>query len=126
MNALFKKEDQNAQCATQENCRYVRPATNIVEATDAYVLEVEMPGVRKDGLDITLEDNQLTLTGRRADDVVKGEPVHRESVGCNYRRSFALDQTIDAGAISAKIDNGVLTVRLPKVEKIKPRRIAVE
>ena len=84
-----------------------------------------MPGVSKDGLEVTVENGELTILGRRAAADSKGREVYRESRRLDYRRSFELDPSIDTGKIVAKIDQGVLTLHLPKAESVKPRKIAV-
>jgi len=104
---------------------YLTPEVNIFESKDGYVLEAEMPGVNKDGLEITLEDNQMTITGRPHLDAMPGEAVFRESRDAHYRRVFALDPAIDTGKITARMEQGVLTLNLPKSERVKPRKIAV-
>ena len=83
-----------------------------------------MPGVAKEGLEISLEGNELTIAGRRQSGPVAG-PLYRESQAADFRRAFELDPTIDAGKISARIEQGILTVTLPKAEQVKPRRIPV-
>lgn len=103
----------------------VLPNVNILENKDGYILQAEMPGVNKDGLNITLEGNELTIEGRRADDLVKAELLYRESRPLNYRRTFELDPAIDANRIEARIEQGVLTLRLPKLERVKPRKITI-
>lgn len=107
---------------------YVSPEVNIFETKDGFILEAEMPGVSKEGLDITLEGNNLTLVGRRNDDVFganTSEVVYRESKPAHFRRVFELDPAIDVGKINAKMEQGILTLTLPKAEKVKPRKIAV-
>jgi HSP20 family protein len=89
------------------------------------MLEIEMPGVKKDGLDISFENNELTITGRRSLPRLEGTLIHRESRPENFRRVFELDPSIDAEKISAKIDQGLVTLTLPKAEHVKPRRITV-
>jgi HSP20 family protein len=81
--------------------------------------------VSKDGLDISVENNELTIVGRRSLSAVKGTLIHHESRPENFRRAFELDPTIDANKISAKVEQGLVTLRLPKTEHVKPRRIAV-
>src|SRR3954469_11418523 len=105
---------------------YLHPPVNVVETKDGYVLEAEMPGVGKDGLEILLEDNELTIVGHRRIGVDGAQPLYRESVDRDFRRSFVLDPTIETAKISAKITHGVLTLTLPKAEKVKPRKISVE
>ena len=104
---------------------YLTPLANILETKDAYVLEAEMPGVTKDGLDVSIENGELTIVGRRAVAAPQGRAVYRESRGLDYRRSFELDPAIDTARINAKLDQGVLTLTLPKAEAVKPRKIAV-
>jgi len=104
---------------------YVAPHVNIFETKDGYVLEAEMPGVNKDGLEVTLEDNELTLVGRRGHDAGQGEPLFRERQLADFRRVFELDPAIDTAKVSARIEQGVLTLTLPKSERVKPRKITV-
>jgi len=101
------------------------PPVDIHETKDAYVLRAEMPGVRKDGLEITVEGSTLAILGRRADERLEGTVLHRESKGADYRRVFELDPTIDTTNIRARVEQGVVTVELPKAELVKPRRIKI-
>lgn len=117
--------EQRAKAEPRHEPGYVTPEVNIYETKDGYVVEAEMPGVHKDGLEITLEDNEITLVGRRQNDTVAGTPLFRERVLADYRRVFEIDPAIDAGKISARMDQGVLTLTLPKSEEVKPRKIAV-
>ncbi len=96
-----------------------------VAHNDGYTLQVEMPGVNKEGLEISVENNELTLTGRRSLPSIDGTLIHRESRRENFRRAFELDPSIEANKISAKIDQGIVTLTLPKAEQVKPRKIAV-
>ena len=105
---------------------YVAPEVNIFETVDGYTLEAEMPGVGKDGLEISLEGNELTLLGRRSHEVAPGQPVFCERQHYDYRRIFELDPAIDTGRIAAKMEQGILTLTLPKSEKVKPRKIVVD
>ena len=123
MNAVAEKEKQTRAVAERP---FVAPDVNIYETDDGYVLQAEMPGVTKQGLEITLEGNTLTFVGRRDDDHVEGSVLYRESRGANYRRVFELDPAIDTAKISAEIRQGVLTLTLPKAERVKPRRIEIK
>ena len=89
------------------------------------MLEIEMPGVKKDSLEISFENNELAIVGQRSLPPVEGTLVHRESRPENFRRTFELDPSIDANKISAKIDQGVVSLTLPKAEHVKPRKITV-
>ena len=101
------------------------PDVNIFETKDGYLLEADMPGVNKDGLEITLEGNELTIVGHRGNDSVPGEPLFRERTPVDFRRVFELDPAIDTARINAKMSQGLLTLKLPKSEEVKPRKIAV-
>ena len=79
------------------------PAVNIYETKDGYVLEAEMPGVNKDGLEITLEGHEITITGWPANEVVRRNPVP-ERHGADYRRVFDLDPVIDTARIAARMN----------------------
>lgn len=125
MKALFKTEPQPATPARPAQRPLLTPDVNIYEAKDGYVLEAEMPGVSKEGLEITLEGHEITITGRQTDEVVAGEVLFRERHGADYRRVFELDPAIDTTRIAARMNQGVLFLTLPKSEAVKPRKIAV-
>jgi HSP20 family protein len=105
---------------------YTTPVVNIFETGEGYTLQAEMPGVNKDGLAITLEGNEITIAGRPAAEPMSGQAIVRERHGADFRRVFELDPMIDASRISATMDQGVLTLALPKSERVKPRKIAVD
>jgi HSP20 family protein len=117
-----EKPETSARAEQQE---YILPQVNIFEEENGYSLEAEMPGVSKDGLEVQLEGNELTILGHRHDPKYQGEVIFRESQDADYRRVFELDPTIDTSRIVAKMDQGVLMVTLPKSEAIKPRRIKI-
>jgi len=119
------KENPTRRDGNASERNYLAPEVNIFETKDGFVLEAEMPGVNKDGLEVTLEGNTLTLVGHRNDEFPGSELVYRESKPAHFRRVFELDPALDAGKISAKMDQGILTLILPKAEKVKPRKIAV-
>jgi HSP20 family protein len=104
---------------------FISPGVNIYETKDGYLLEAEMPGVGKDGLEITLEGNELTITGRRNAESPGGEPLFRERSRLDFQRTFELDPAIDTAHINAKMNQGLLTLTLPKSEQVKPRKITV-
>ena len=104
---------------------YVTPNVNIFETPEGYVLEAEMPGVAKDGVEISVEGTEITLTGHRRPETAAGETLFRERTVADYRRVFELDPAIDTTKVSAKMEQGILTVTLPKSERVKPRKITV-
>ena len=116
---------ENRDTERGQSEQFIAPSASVVEAGDGYTLEVETPGVNKDGLEISVENNELTIVGRRSHPGLEGKLIHRESRPENYRRTFELDPLIDADKIGAKIDQGVVTLTLPKAEHVKPRKITV-
>ena len=125
MNTLTRNENRTVNGIVADQRGYLSPPVSISETRDGYVLEAEMPGVSKDGLEVTLEDNELTIIGRRRSDVEGAELVYRESRPRDFRRVFELDPAIDAARITAKIEQGILRMDLPKAERVKPRKITV-
>ena len=124
MNTLTKTEDRKTDNGARQ-VNYLTPTANISETPEGYLLEAEMPGVGKGGLEVTVDNNELTILGRRSDEMLKGEVVYRESRAWDYKRVFELDPEIDAAKITAKMEQGILTLTLPKTERVKPRKIAV-
>jgi HSP20 family protein len=119
-------EKQKAEVPSVTNGQHFAvPDVDIFETKDAYVLLAEMPGVNKDGLEILLESDTLTIVGRRTDQAPTGNPVYREARFNGYRRVFEVDPAIDTGKITARIEQGILTLELPKAESVKPRKITV-
>jgi HSP20 family protein len=121
MNTLVR-ENRNANPQREQ---FVMPAASVVEDGDVYLLKVEMPGVNKEGLEISVENNELTILGRRSLPAIEGALIHRESRPENFRRAFELDPSIDTAKVSARIEQGILTLTLPKAEQVKPRKITV-
>jgi len=122
MNTVAKSEPR--EVARKEPV-FVVPSVDITETKDEYVLEADMPGVTRDGIEVTLDNNELVIAGHRRPATPVGDWLHRESNPNDYRRTFVIDPVIDADRITAHIEQGVLTVRLPKAEKVKPRRVKV-
>lgn len=105
---------------------YLTPEVNIYETPAGYVLQADLPGVSKDRVEITLEGNELTIEGRRAAAPATGAAsLYRESVAADYRRVFELDPAIDTTRIQAQVEQGVLTLHLPKSAHVQPRKINV-
>ena len=116
---------ENRDTERRQSEPFVAPTASVIEDGDGYTLQVEMPGVNKEGLEISIENNELTLVGRRSLPSIEGTLLHRESRRENFRRVFELDPSIDANKISAKIEQGIVTLKLPKAEQVKPRKITV-
>lgn len=104
------------------------PATDIYEEKDSIVIVSDMPGVNQNSVDVSYEDDVVSLTGwQEVDETIKKyETIRKGFKKGVYKRSFSLLTDIDIEKISAKIRDGVLTVILPKSEKIKPKKIEVK
>jgi HSP20 family protein len=103
------------------------PAVDVVEQPDAIVVKAELPGLRPEDIDIEIDDNVLTIRGERRfeDKVEDGRYYRLERSYGRFQRSLGLPQGVKADDISAGFDQGVLEVRVPKADEVKPRKIAV-
>jgi HSP20 family protein len=127
MNAITQRENQNAQRGEQQMDRgFIMPPANIVGNDNEYVVELEMPGVDKEGIEVTAEGNEVTIIGRRKSELPEGDLCYCESSQADYRRVFEIGPDVDTNKISAEMKQGVLTLRLPKSEKAKPKQIEVK
>ena len=122
MNTLTRETRDTDHTQAEQ---FISPPASVTEAADGYRLEIEMPGVNKAGLDISVENNELTIIGRRSLPIVEGTLIHHESRPENFRRTFELDPSIDADKVSAKIEQGLMTLTLPRAEHVKPRKVTV-
>jgi HSP20 family protein len=124
-NAIVKNEPKTPAPVTPEPEAWLNPNVDICENKEGYTILAEMPGVNKSGLEVTVADNELVIIGRRAKAACQCEALHRETRPAHFRRAFELDPAINTDKISARMEQGVLTLLLPKAEKTKPRRISV-
>jgi len=107
--------------------RVITPRASVYETPDSVMLELEMPGVSRDSIEVSVENDELSVSGRRvypADDGV--EWLHQERLPFNYRRSFILSDRIESTNIGAEYTDGVLRLTLPKAVQAKPRKITIE
>jgi HSP20 family molecular chaperone IbpA len=112
--------------ATAEPEFTVKPAYEIIETAEAWGLTVHLPGVTKEGLEVTAEEGSIKVRGRRAWQKPESwTAIYRESVEAPYELVLEHDNTVDADKIHAELKDGVLRVSLPKAEAIKPRKIAI-
>lgn len=112
------------QECSREDARYVTPPVDIIEYKDKLVLQADVPGVGKDAVKVNVENNILTLEANHGAETQQ-EATYREYQLANFYRQFEFSEQIDAEKIAADLKNGVLTVHLPKVEKVKPKQIPV-
>ncbi len=120
MNRLFEGGEGGVQLWS--------PVVDVTENENEIVLEAELPGMKKDEIDIQLNGDTLTLRGdRQIERSENSEQYHRvERQYGAWQRSFQIEIPIDVGEISADYELGVLTVRLPKAEEIRPRQIEIK
>jgi HSP20 family protein len=107
---------------------YWTPAVDIAEQDDEYIVKVELPGVNKDDVKITLESNILTIRGEKKEEKdMKRDNFHRmERMYGSFQRSFTLPTTVKNDKIDAVYKDGILTITLPKAEEAKPKHIEVK
>jgi HSP20 family protein len=106
-----------------------QPAVDIFENdVHEYVIKVELPGLKREDINITVENNILTLRGERTSEVdTSRDSIHRvERQYGSFTRSFVLPSSVDANQITAAYKDGVLTLRIPQREEAKPRQIQVQ
>ncbi len=106
--------------------RYFEPTVDIYETPSALTIEADVPGVSPDAVEIDLKDNVLTIRAQVAQPATDWHRVYAEYEIGHYLRQFRLDERIDQGRISAQVKDGVLTLELPKVEPVQPRKIVVK
>ncbi len=125
MNNITQTENRPTRGDLQDDRDYVLPAANIRAVGDEYIIELEMPGVSKEGLEITLERNEVTIVGHRKEETPSGNLFYGESAQADYSRSFELGPDIDTSKIRAEMQQGILKLHLPKSEQVKPRKIQI-
>jgi len=109
---------------TRAQERYITPPVDIFETGEGLTVVADLPGVEQNALDVRVADGVLTLQGKTAH-IVPGTPLEREYELLHFYRQFELPQEVDPDKISAEFKHGVLTLRLPKREKAKPRKVEV-
>ena len=127
MNRLFNTAFDQGPGTSANGLRRWMPAMDLVESGDFFVLRADLPGMSEDDVSIEFEDRTLTVSGeRKAEHEGREEGFHRveRSFGA-FSRSLTLPQGIDADAVTASFDRGVLEIRIPKPEQKKPRRIEI-
>lgn len=104
------------------------PPVDVVEEKDAFLVNAELPGLTKDDVNVTLQDNCLTIKGEKKYEAEKKEADYyrRERAYGAFSRTIELPTSVDAKKIDAQFKDGVLSVRLPKSEEAKPKQIEVK
>jgi HSP20 family protein len=120
----FVRLDWPVRQATSQAAGYI-PAFNVVEREDAYFFTADLPGIRDEDVDVTVQDNHLIVSGtRKAEERKEGENyyIYERRYG-NFSRAFALPDNADADKIEAELQSGVLEVRIGKRESARPRKV---
>jgi HSP20 family molecular chaperone IbpA len=103
-----------------------RPYYDVSENEDAFSVQVRLPGVNREGIDISLDDDTLTIIGTSAQHVPSDwRPLRREIAQSDYRLSLRLNVPVNEDKIQASVADGILDLSLPKADEVKPRKIQI-
>ncbi len=104
------------------------PAVDVFEKGETLVIRAELPGVRREEIDVRIENGTLMLRGerRREEEIREGAAYRLERIYGRFSRSFALPTTVDASKISATFKDGVLEIAVPKAEEAKPKKVHID
>lgn len=123
--SVGRKSDEAADEATNTGLT-LKPLFEVEEAPEAWSLTVQLPGVTKENLELTAENDQITIVGRRSWQApADWTALYRESVDSPYRLVLEHDNNVDVAKIAAELKDGLLKVSLPKVEAVKPRKVTI-
>ena len=118
---------ENEGDATRQQSWTYRPHVDIVDTPEEYTVVADIPGARQDAIDVTFQEDVLSIQAPVQPRGQGAVAVHRQEYGVGgFHRRFVVEAPVDADRMSAEYDHGVLTVRLPKAEKAKGRRIEVK
>jgi len=122
---LKKQESKTAQLSQQDE-RVLRPPVDICEDSSGITLQADMPGVPKDGFNIQVNQDTLSIEGKTSIAMPENmEPLYADINSMKYQRNFSLSSELDAERIDASLKDGVLTLHIPKREELQPRKIEV-
>jgi len=127
-NSLTARNDEGTVQTREEirsNEQYIRPAVNIIETSDGLTLTADLPGATKENLDVNVEKGILTISAP-VNHAMPGTLAYREFDLATYYRQFTIPESLDHEKAHADYVNGILTLRIPKAEVAKPKRIAVQ
>lgn len=107
------------------NGQYLVPRADAWESEEEFLVEMALPGINPEAVDITFEQDNLTISGKFGEPERKDKQVLRELPMGEFRRRFTLNVPVDADKIAATFENGLLKLNIPKSESSKPRKIAI-
>ena len=126
MNRLFTDFDRSYENDYGWQIAEGAPRTNLYDAGDHLEIKAEIPGMTKDDLNIKIQGNYLEVNGTRKSDAPEGHKAHRVERKVNsFTRSFTLPSDVDTEKVEAALENGILTLTLPKAEAAKPKQITI-
>lgn len=127
MNEVKQETSKAMQRQSQqpEDKRYLIPATDIYETDDEIKLICDMPGVKKEDINVSVKNDELIILGKTGLMEDEEDLIYTEIYHYDYKRIFVLSDTIDREKIQAKIESGVLYITLPKEERVIPREIPI-
>ncbi len=103
------------------------PKANIYEENDEFIVEAEVPGIKKENISLEIKNNTLCIdTKNNYEDKVEGNKYYiKEIIDKNYSRSFYIPKNIDTEKLTANLEDGILKIKLPKSEEVKPKQIPI-
>jgi len=128
-DSLTKTNSENSAQTREEtrsNENFIRPAVNIIETEEGLMLTADIPGATKESLDVNVEKGILTISAP-VEHKIQGNPTYREfGLLGSYYRQFSIPESLDHEKAKAEFVNGILTLRVPRAEAAKPKRITVK
>ena len=125
LNDLF--DDNHGRSSTPARVSKWYPAVDVLESKDSFLIRAELPGMKREDIKVEVKDGTLVLSGeRKSEKPAEGvEYRHVERVAAKFWRSFSLPETAKQDGIEATYKDGILEVRVPKMEEAKPRQIEI-
>jgi len=125
-NLTAQNDEKNLQTReeTRSSDKYLKPAVNIIETESGLILTADIPGAAKETLDINVEKGILTINAPISRST-PGNPVYTEFELAPYYRQFSIPESLDHEKANADLNNGILTLKIPKAAAAKPRKIEI-
>jgi HSP20 family protein len=123
---MAKKEDREVTKQQEQERKLIRSRCNICEDDGKILLRLEMPGVKKENLDVNIENNQLKILGKREAAEEEGTYIIKERREGDFYQVYTLDETVDKNKVDATMENGVLLLTLYLKEAEKPKKIEIK